>query len=65
MFIPSSIPAAQQTAMNRLEKGGWKFTGWTRNGSEDETDLGCAMYAKKTRPYSTQYAEVDPEGNVN
>lgn len=61
MYTPTE---PQLAAEKQLKKQGFRFGNWisAQDGIEDH---GCMVMIRKPSRFSTEYREIDPEGNVN
>jgi hypothetical protein len=55
---------AQAKAEKALQKEGFRFSNWISAQLEDES-LGCLVMTRKPNRSTTEYREIDPEGNIN
>jgi hypothetical protein len=54
----------QLEAEKTLKATGFKFSNWISAQTENENE-GCMVMTRKPRRFSTEYREIDPEGNIN
>ena len=47
-----------------LNSQGFTFSNWIDAHEEDE-NLGCMVFTKRTKPGRTEYREVSPDGSIN
>ena len=54
----------QLAAERQLNKEGFRFSNWISAQTENE-DEGCMVMKRKPNRFTTEYREIDPQGNVN
>ena len=55
---------AQSAALAILVKQGFEFSNWI-SAHDGDPDHGCMVCTRRPRRGTTEYREIDPEGNVN
>ena len=59
------ITPQQVEAEKSLIKQGFRFSNWISAQEETHPEYGCMVFKRKSTRFSTEYREVDPQGNIN